>query len=298
MTGAVILCFTGKVKRNFSAKVSERQRARPGMHTTTMKRIAGELGVSITTVSKVLNNHADIGAGDPRPRARQGRRARLPAQRRRAQPQPPPHPHARHRHSGSDALVLRRDHRRHRAGRQRPRLRPAALQLERGSRQGARGARDAPPAGRSTASSSPRRTRSGNTDLLQQLTTHGTSLVMIDRDDHPSVRCHRVRHRRRAGRPARDRRTCSISGAGRSRTSAARRSSTPSGATTAARDALEGARASRRRATWIVRGGFMESDGYRAMKRLLDGAAARSTRCSRPTIRAAIGAMKAMWEAG
>ena len=28
---------------------------------TTMKRIAGELGVSITTVSKVLNNHADIG---------------------------------------------------------------------------------------------------------------------------------------------------------------------------------------------------------------------------------------------
>src|SRR6478752_3699030 len=30
------------------------------MHTTTMKRIAGELGVSITTVSKVLNNHDDI----------------------------------------------------------------------------------------------------------------------------------------------------------------------------------------------------------------------------------------------
>jgi LacI family transcriptional regulator len=30
------------------------------MHQTTMKRIAGELGVSITTVSKVLNNHADI----------------------------------------------------------------------------------------------------------------------------------------------------------------------------------------------------------------------------------------------
>ncbi len=30
------------------------------MHPTTMKRIAGELGVSITTVSKVLNNRADI----------------------------------------------------------------------------------------------------------------------------------------------------------------------------------------------------------------------------------------------
>jgi DNA-binding LacI/PurR family transcriptional regulator len=30
------------------------------MYTTTMKRIADELGVSITTVSKVLNHHADI----------------------------------------------------------------------------------------------------------------------------------------------------------------------------------------------------------------------------------------------
>src|ERR671911_3105772 len=30
------------------------------MTPTTMKRIAGELGVSITTVSKVLNNHDDI----------------------------------------------------------------------------------------------------------------------------------------------------------------------------------------------------------------------------------------------
>src|SRR6185436_6037333 len=30
------------------------------MHSTTMKRIAGELGVSITTVSKVLNNRTDI----------------------------------------------------------------------------------------------------------------------------------------------------------------------------------------------------------------------------------------------
>src|ERR1700736_945421 len=29
--------------------------------TTTMKRIAGELGVSITTVSKVLNHRDDIG---------------------------------------------------------------------------------------------------------------------------------------------------------------------------------------------------------------------------------------------
>src|SRR5918994_3257950 len=32
------------------------------MHSTTMKRIASDLGVSITTVSKVLNNHGDISA--------------------------------------------------------------------------------------------------------------------------------------------------------------------------------------------------------------------------------------------
>ena len=31
------------------------------MIPTTMKRIAADLGVSITTVSKVLNHHADIG---------------------------------------------------------------------------------------------------------------------------------------------------------------------------------------------------------------------------------------------
>ena len=33
---------------------------------------------------------------------------------------------------------------------------------------------------------------SGNTDLLQQLTSLGIGLVMIDRDDHPDVRCDRV----------------------------------------------------------------------------------------------------------
>ena len=37
------------------------------MTSTTMRRIAQELGVSVTTVSKVLNDHADIG---PATRAR------------------------------------------------------------------------------------------------------------------------------------------------------------------------------------------------------------------------------------
>ncbi len=33
----------------------------PPSLTVTMKRVAAELGVSVTTISKVLNNHADIG---------------------------------------------------------------------------------------------------------------------------------------------------------------------------------------------------------------------------------------------
>ena len=32
----------------------------PQTQQTTMKRIASELGVSVTTISKVLNNHGDI----------------------------------------------------------------------------------------------------------------------------------------------------------------------------------------------------------------------------------------------
>ena len=62
------------------------------------------------------------------------------------------------------------------------------------------------------------------------------------------------------------------------------------------RDALR-ARGIKAAEEWIVRGGFMESEGYRAMKRLLT---------VRPRIDAvfaandpsAIGAMKAIWEAG
>jgi LacI family transcriptional regulator len=53
----------------------------------------------------------------------------------------------------------------------------------------------------------------------------------------------------------------------------------------------------RSRAEWIVRGGFMEADGHRAMKKLL---------AAKPAVDAvfaandpaAIGAMKAIWEAG
>ena len=114
-----------------------------------VKRIAGELGVSITTVSKVLNNHDDI---SPATRARVMAKVEELGYRPNAvarSADPAAHPHARRRHPRSDALVLRRDHRGHRAGGQRARLRAAALQLGREPREGALGAAAAPrPSGR------------------------------------------------------------------------------------------------------------------------------------------------------
>ena len=53
----------------------------------------------------------------------------------------------------------------------------------------------------------------------------------------------------------------------------------------------------RGRAQWLVRGGFMEADGYRAMKRLL-GLKPRIDAVFAANDPAAIGAMKAIWEAG
>src|SRR5262249_47252680 len=132
-------------------------------------------------------------------------------------------------------------------------------------------------------------------DMLLQLTKQGTSLVMIDRDDHPSVKCHRVltddelvgalatSHLLDTGRRA-------IAHIGGPPIVHAKRREK------GWRDALKAPRI-KAADEWIVRGGFMESDGYRAMKRLLT---------VRPKIDAvfaandpsAIGAMKAIWEAG
>ena len=157
-----------------------------------MKRIAGELGVSITTVSKVLNNRSDIGHAT---------RARVLAKVAELGYQP---------NAVARSLTLRRTHTlgivipdlMHSffveivAGIESvasaPRLRPAALQLERGS--GARSAQEVEMLrqrqvdGIVLASAN----ASGNTDLLQRLARSGIGLVMIDRDDHPAVRCDRV----------------------------------------------------------------------------------------------------------
>jgi LacI family transcriptional regulator len=135
----------------------------------------------------------------------------------------------------------------------------------------------------------------GNTAMLQQFLQHGKTIVMIDRDDHPSVKCHRVltddehvgqlatTHLVESGRRA----VAHIGGPAIAHAKRRERGW---------REALMSAGIIPKD-DWVVRGGFMESDGYRAMKKLLD---------VRPRIDAvfaandpsAIGAMKAIWEAG
>jgi LacI family transcriptional regulator len=136
---------------------------------------------------------------------------------------------------------------------------------------------------------------SGTTELLQKLTKQGTTIVMIDRDDHPSVKCHRVlTDDERVGQLA----TSHLLELGR-RTIAHIEGPPIVHAKRREKGWREALRAHGIKPSdeWVVRGGFMESEGYRAMKRLL---------AVRPKIDAvfaandpsAIGAMKAIWEAG
>ena len=264
------------------------------MHPTTMKRIAGELGVSITTVSKVLNNRADIS---------EATRSRVLAKVEEL---------GYKRNAVARSLSLRRSHTlgivipdlMHSffveiiagiepvastrgyglllcSSSENPEKEQSELEMLR-SRQ---------VDGIVLASAH----GSGITGLLQRLTKQGTTLVMIDRDDHPSVKCHRVlTDDERVGHLATDhlldlgRRAIAHIG-GPAIVHAKRREK-------GWRDALR-ARGIKAPDEWIVRGGFMESEGYQAMKRLL---------AVRPKIDAvfaandpsAIGAMKAIWEAG
>jgi LacI family transcriptional regulator len=118
---------------------------------------------------------------------------------------------------------------------------------------------------------------------------------MIDRDDHPIVKCDRVvTDDVEVGRLA----TLHLIGQGR--TAIAHILGPP---ITHARRRAEGYRAAmkkhrvRVRAEWIVRGGFMEGDGYRAMKKLL-AVRPRVDAVFAANDPAAIGAMKAVWDAG
>src|SRR6476619_2368087 len=159
--------------------------------TTTMKRIAGELGVSITTVSKVLNNREDIGHAT---------RTRVLAKVEELGYRP---------NAVARSLSLRRAHTH---GIVIPDLMHsffveviAGIEPVASARgYGVLLCSSSEDAGKERAELEMLRSRqvdgvvlasanaSGNTDMLLQLAKQGTSLVMIDRDDHPSVRCHRV----------------------------------------------------------------------------------------------------------
>lgn len=261
--------------------------------TTTMKRIAGELGVSITTVSKVLNNREDIGHAT---------RARVLAKVAELGYQP---------NAVARSLTLRRTHT---LGVVIPDLMHSFfVEIVAGLESVAR----ARGYGILLCSSSedPAKERQeldmlrqrqvdgivlasanaeGNTDLLQQLTSLGVGLVMIDRDDHPDVHCDRVvTNDEEVGRLA----TAHLIAQGHRAIAHITGTSVVH-----ARRRADGYRAALKAAgikmkpDWIVRGGFKEADGYRGMKKLL---------ALKPGVDAvfaandpsAIGAMKAIWDA-
>lgn len=259
-----------------------------------MKRIAAELGVSITTVSKVLNHHTDIGKAT---------RARVLAKVEELGYRP---------NAVARSLTLRRTHTlgivipdlMHTffveiiagleplasargyglllcSSGEDPRKERAELEMLR--------ARQVDGIVLASAYAA------GNTDLLRRIAALGIALVMIDRDDHPKVRCHRVltddeqvgrlatRHLAAQGRRA----IAHI--AGPPIVHARRREQ---GYREAMRDL-----GLRPRPEWIVQGGFMEADGHGAMQKLLAlGPPIDAVFAANDP--AAIGAMKAIWEAG
>jgi LacI family transcriptional regulator len=261
--------------------------------TTTMKRIAGELGVSITTVSKVLNNREDIGHAT---------RARVLAKVAELGYQP---------NAVARSLTLRRTHT---LGVVIPDLMHSFfVEIVAGLETvaSARGyglllcsSNEDPTKERAEIDMLRQRqvdgiilasvNASGNTDLLQRLGPLGIGLIMIDRDDHPIVKCDRVvTDDVEVGRLA----TTHLVEQGRKSIAhilgppivhAKRRAG-------GYRAALKEHRV-RSRAEWIVRGGFMEADGYRAMKKLL-AVKPRIDAVFAANDPAAIGAMKAIWDA-
>ena len=262
--------------------------------TTTMKRIAGELGVSITTVSKVLNNRDDIGHAT---------RARVLAKVAELGYQP---------NAVARSLTLRRTRT---LGIVIPDLMHSFfVEIVAGLEKvaSARGyglllCSSNEDAAKERAELDMLRQRqvdgivlasanaSGNTDLLRQLTALGIEIVMIDRDDHPAVRCDRVvTDDENVGRIA----TAHLIDQGR-RTIA--HITGPS--IVHAKRRADGYRAALKsagikpRPEWMVRGGFMESDGTRGMKKLL-AVRPRIDAVFASNDPAAIGAMKAIWDAG
>jgi LacI family transcriptional regulator len=259
-----------------------------------MRRIAGELGVSVMTVSKVLNNHGDIS---------EATRHRVLAKIEEVGYQ---------RNAVARSLTLRRSHT---IGIVIPDLMHSFFVEVIGGIEPIASARgygvllcsSGEDGAKERAELEMLRSRqvdgiilasahgAEDDDLLKQLIAVGTALVMIDRDDHPQIECHRVltddervgvlaaSHLLDLGRSA-------IAHIGGPSIAHSRRREK------GWRDTLK-ARGVKTSSDWFVQAGFMESDGYRAMKRLLS---------VRPRIDAvfavndptAIGAMKAIWDAG
>jgi LacI family transcriptional regulator, galactose operon repressor len=259
-----------------------------------MKRIAAELGVSVTTVSKVLNHHADIGTAT---RARVlakveelGYRPNAVARSltlRRTNTLGVVIPDLMHSFfveivAGIESIVSARGY---------GLLLCCSGESAKKERSELEMLRSRQVDGLVLASAN----ASGNTKLLQELQALGRGLVMIDRDDHPKVRCHRVltddvevgrlatAHLLANGRRA----VAHI--AGPAVIHAQRREQ-------GYRNALR-AHGMEMNPDWIVPGGFMEEDGYRAMKRLLENGS-RIDAVFAANDPAAIGAMKAIWAAG
>jgi LacI family transcriptional regulator len=259
-----------------------------------MKRVAAELGVSVTTISKVLNNHADIGEA-----TRQRVLAKVDEMGYR-------------RNAVARSLTLKRTHTlgvivsdllhsffvevvsaiEASLGRQGyglllcnlgedPSKERSLLEmlLERQVD------------GVILASANAQR----NGDLLRHLQTQGKGLVLIDRDDHQGLRCHRVvTDDEQVGRLA----TSHLLTLGH------RHIGHLAGPRLIhARRRHRGYRGSMRQAgidvkdSWVVDAGFVERDGYDAAARLLTEAP-ELTAIFAVNDPSAIGAMKAAWDLG
>jgi LacI family transcriptional regulator len=135
----------------------------------------------------------------------------------------------------------------------------------------------------------------GNTDLLEELTALGAALVMIDRDDHPRLKCHRVvTDDVLVGRLATEHLLA------QGRRAIAHLTGPP---VVHARRREERYRAVLEehlitpRCGWVAKSGFMEAYGFAAMTRVLR-VRPRVDAVFAANDPAAIGAMKAIWEAG
>jgi LacI family transcriptional regulator len=258
-----------------------------------MRRIAEELGVSVTTVSKVLNDHADIG---PATRARVlarveelGYRPNAVARSlslRRTNTLGVVIPDLMHSFfveviTGIESISSSRDY---------GLLLCSSGEDPRKERRELEMLRARQVDGIVVASAD-----ADNTSLLRHIAELGTAVVMIDRDDHPELPCHRVlTDDDLVGRLA----TEHLISLGRR--SIAHLAGPPF---VHARRRTEGYRKALAahglpfRPELAVESGFLEVGGYEAMKQLLASKTALDAvfAANDP---AAIGAMKAIWEAG